>query len=118
MGYDDGRAGIRADRTMDAEVNRQDMSPTPVQPHLAHCCSCNAAEITEAAVRQRFAESAQNERQRQGDAAHILTNLISSAASMSNEVGTAAEAAKDFLEAMFKAEQRKAEAGSFTLPRM
>ncbi len=72
-------------------ANGTEMAPTPEQPHLAHCCACNGAELREAVVRQRIGEEECWRRQ-----------VLIAAVNLATSVGEYATEAQEYLTELFR----------------
>lgn len=94
-------------RDMDAQHPDQNMQPTPVQPHLAHCCTCNAAEITASAERQRMSEFGGRERELLAEKDHQFRTIVAWAGEVITKSSPGApciESATELVDALFKRE--------------
>lgn len=94
-------------RDLDACVPDQNMQPTPVQPHLAHCCACNALEITSSGERQRMSEFGGRERELLAEKDHQFRTIVAWAGEVITKSSPGAaclESATELMEALFKRE--------------
>lgn len=99
-----------AKRDMDGHHPDQEMQPTPVQPHLAHCCACNAAEIAASAERQRVSEQGGMDREVVSGETQKRLNLVAWASeivSRNSPGNPCIEEATAYMSAVFKSETAK-----------